>query len=326
MANAFTQALRGAVHQVNPFDGNRTFDTNAAGKMPGYRQANDGPTPSYATGSGGLDTSAYDREIEASRKATDALRAQMAAQPRLPMYDSAGAWARAQKGAEGVVNPVYLDKLNQYLEKAKLKRTQVEEQTGMNKEGIQTELNQTLDDTATARTRTGEDAATNMADISATEGEFQKSSGTQFDRARQALLDSMGDFSSSGIVKQQDTNVIADRNREEAAQTRQFEKERSATETLKSRTFEDLSKTEDRAQNSATSKTKQVDVDLKNFIDTAALDETDYRLQNETERQGAVGNEVNNQYSIGVRDFINSLVGSGARAQDIALAQQVYAR
>lgn len=281
-------------------------------------------TPTYNPSSTRVDTSALDKQIADSNKALEAMRAQLAAQPRLPVYNTANAWASAQSRAENIVNPVYLDKLNQYLEAARLKRTQTEEQSALNKKDINTSLTQSLEDSATARARSSEDAATNLTDINATSGEYQKDSGTQFDRARMALLDAGGEYGASGLVRQQETNAMADRRREESAQERQFEGQRKAVETLKTRTFEDLEKSDTRAKGGAEAKIQREDVNLRNFIDNAALEEKDYRTQNELERQSEIAKQTSNQYSVGVRDFINSLIGSGARSQDIALAQQVY--
>lgn len=282
--------------------------------------------PTYNPSTTKIDTSAYDKEIAASSARIKELQASLAAQPKLPFFDTSAAWAKAQKGAEKAWNPVYVDKLNQYLEKARLKRAQTQEQTTINKGNIATGLDQTLEDVLTGRSRTAEDAVTGTKDSLASEAFDQKTGGTAFDRARTALLGEVANagLTTSGIGAQQESNAVKDRNITEGEQSRQYKGQRDAIETLKTRTFEDLDKTESRAKTTAEGQTKQQDVDLKNFIDNAGIEEKEFRTENELSRLGSVASEVGNQYQLGVADFIKRLIGSGTRAQDIALAQQVY--
>lgn len=321
-------SLKGAVGRtydyLTPGTGSSRL-TDSAGWGDAPKSTAKTSTPSYTPSSTySVDTSGIDKQIAASNAQIAALQSQLAAQPKLPTYNVGAAWSKAQQQAESIVNPVYLDKLNQYLEGSALKRQQQQSTTALNKENIGIALNQGVEDIGTSRQRTNEDTASSIADTNATEGEYQNQAGTQFDRARTALLEGFGDFGGSGLVKQQETNAITDRNTEENAQSRQFEKERKSAQVLQSRTLTDLDTKETRTKTDADQKNKQEDMDLKNFIDNAGLEEKQYRTQNELDRQSAIAGQVTNQYDIGLRDFINGLVSSGARPQDIALAQQVY--
>lgn len=322
---SIASVAKGALAQVNPFDKGATYGTYNNGlsakptATPSYVSA-----PSYQPSNVGIDTSAYDKQIADSNNAIKALQSQLATQPKLPFYDTAAAYSRAQATASANVSPVYLDKLNQYLDKARLARTQTEQQTDINKQNIATGLTQTLQDTATNRVRTDEDTRNTLADLKASEAFDQQQGGTQFDRARTALLQSEGQYGGSGLVAQQEDQAIQDRNATEAEQTRQYTKQREATNTLANRTFEDLGKSETRAKGEAQGKTQSEDINLKNFIDNQAVDETSFRTGNEADRLAAIANDTNNQYNVGVAQFISGLIGGGARAQDIALAQQVY--
>lgn len=320
-------ALQGIYHQVRTNDDNRTFDTNSAGQLPGYRQ-NTAPvaTPSYTPSTTKTDTSAKDKQLADLVSSNKALEAQIAAQPRLPFYNTSAAYAQAQKTATASVNPVYIDKMNAYIKKQELQRAQQTEQTNFTKGQIDTGLTQTLEDTATGRIRTGEDAATKQAGIDMSEGNYQLNEGTQFDRARTALLGEVANanLTTSGIGAQQEATAVSDRNQASKEQSQQFEAERQATETLKTRTFADIGKSEDRAKGDATSKKAQKDMDLKQFIDMGDLERADEQVKNESERLSAIRSEASNQYKIGVANFIQSLMGSGARDQDVALATQRY--
>lgn len=323
-----SSVLKGAIAQINPFDNGATYGTynNGIHAKPPVQAPKTTTAPGLPSGTYRPDTSAFDKQMADSNAAIRALQAQLATQPRLPSYNVAAAWASAQKKAESAVNPVYTDKLNAYLAKAQLARTQQEGATATNKANIQTGLEQTIQDIGTQGTRAEEDTATTLADLVASEAFQQEQGGTAFDRARSSLL---GDIASAGLTTsglgaQAEQNAIDDRNKQEAEQGRQFQGQRDATSLGLKRTKEDLKINTERAQGSAVSRTQQEDTNLKNFIDNAALDEKDFRSDNEANRLAAVSGEVNNQYKIGVANFIQSLIGSGARAQDIALAQQVY--
>src|ERR1051325_10304855 len=115
---------------------NKTFKSagtlpKPTGKIPSYQPSTAGST---------IDDSPYRRALEESLAREKSYTAQLAAQPKLPMYDSGQAWARAQQQAESVVNPVYVDKLNRKIQEYQLKRQQTEQQTNINKELIGTSL------------------------------------------------------------------------------------------------------------------------------------------------------------------------------------------
>lgn len=319
--------FKGAVAQVNPFDNGATYGTynNGLSAKPASTPAYTS-TPSYQPSTTKVDTSAYDKQIADLSAAIKSSQAALAAQPKLPFYNTADAWARAQSSAENIVNPVYTDKLNQYLEKARVKRAQTEQQTATNKQNIQGALTQSLEDATTNRTRTGEDLTNTLGDVSQTEQNFQTNEGTQFDQARAALLGDIANsgLTTSGLGQQKDAQAISERNTASKQQTQEYDKQRRDANLMATRTFEDIGKGEERAKGTAQTKTAQEDVDLKNFIDNASLDETDFRTQNELDRLASVSEQVGNQYKLGVSDFVAGLIGSGARAQDIALAQQVY--
>lgn len=279
-------------------------------------------TPVYTPPS----TSNLDAQIAALNAQTRALQNQLAAQPRLPYYNTSAAWATAQKAAQGVVDPVYTDKLNQYLQKEQLGIKQSTEQQQAQAADIQTQLQQALQDVATGRTRTGQDQATQLGDVATNETNYQTNEGRAFDQARTALLGGISNagLTTSGIGKQQETQAITDRNVASGQQTGQFETARRDINTNATRTFEDLSTTENRSNVKATTDTAASQKALQDFIDNAKLDEQGFRTQNEADRLGALATESGNQYKSQVANFIASLVGSGARAQDIALAQQIY--
>lgn len=319
-----SSVLKGVVAQVNPLDHGATYGTY---NKPVTPTSTSTTAPGYGTSTyTNPDLAKANADAAAATANYNAIKAQLAVQPRLPIYNTSQAWATAQKQAESHQNPVYQDKLNAYLQKAAVARQQTEAQTATNKQGIQTDLSQNLEDIGTQRTRVGEDTATNLADLNASQAFDQQQGGTQFDRMRSALLGDVANsgLTTSGLGAQQEDNAITDRNATEAEQGRQYTGKKDAANLNLKRTNQDLDVNTTRSQGSAVARTAQEDTNLKNFIDNASLDEQSERASNEAERLSAISGDTGNYYKTGVADFIQSLIGSGARAQDIQLAQQVY--
>lgn len=285
-------------------------------------------TPSYQSSNtgNGVDTSAYDAQLAQSNSAIAALQAQIAAQPKLPYYNTTQGYATAQQNAQNLVDPVYVQKLQAALAPIQLGITQSTAQTATDKTAIQTQLQQSLADNATAQQRAQEDQQTSLGQIGQDETNYQQDEGTQFDQARQALLGNIANsgLTTSGLGQQQNANAITARNQASNEQEQQFQGGRDAANTLATRTFQDLSTSSTRANQGAAAQTAQKDTDLQNYIDNANLQTTKAQTQNEADRLEAVASETQNQYQLGVANFINSLIGSGARPGDVQLAQQVY--
>lgn len=272
----------------------------------------------------------YANDLKASaQSANDAVASAIAAlnaQPRLPSFDWAGAMATAGATAANTVNPVYQDKLNQYLAKVQASLAQKQTQVTRNKQDITTALTQALEDSALSRARTQENTTTQLGDITANENSWQRQEGRQFDAARMALLDSIGNsgLGESGIGRQQEANAITDRNLQSEDQTRAFNNQRRDIQTIATRTLADLDRSDARQKTSSQRATEDQDIDLNNFIQNANLDEQSFRATNEMERIGAINSATQSAYSQMVAQAIQALAGSGARAQDIALFRQVY--
>lgn len=271
----------------------------------------------------GAIAAANQRATEAAN-ALAAAQAQAAAQPKLIKYG--GTYADAQKQVQGTVDAVYQDKLNQYLQQEQLTTTQETRKAGETQADIAGNLvNQTADN-ATNRKRTGEDQTTKLGDVGTSETNYQADSGTAFDQARTALLGSIANsgLTTSGIGQGKVASSTAQRNQGDMEQTQQFDANRRDINTNATRTFEDLATSDTRNTQAAATGTARSKQGLQDYIDNANLAEQGFRTDNETSRQGALQIATNDQYQTGVRNFIASLVGSGARAQDIAATASIY--
>lgn len=257
---------------------------------------------------------------------TAAIRAQTAAMPRLPAFDILGNYNRARTNAEANMRPRYNDMMNQFLESQGVKKTNKQKEVALGKENVELERTNTRSDNTLTRGRTAEDVAAAIQQIGTQEGQFQEDEGREFDVARRGLQEGMAGagLTTSGIGQQAIATQEADRNTASGRQEEVFEVQRQAKTLFKNRTFEDLQRGDLRADEKAVMANKGYDLDLDSYLSELAQDEKKYKLDWEADLLGAIGEETGRLDREGVMQFINSLAGSGARAQDIAMAKQVY--
>jgi hypothetical protein len=103
--------------------------------------------------------------------------AEFAAQPKFIYRDTNAAWQNAQNTAASSINPVYVDKMNQFLLEQKNYLAQTTAETVAGKTASDVSLGQTQEDIATGKTRTAEDTATAIAQNQANEGAWQTTEG-----------------------------------------------------------------------------------------------------------------------------------------------------
>lgn len=264
---------------------------------------------------------AYDREIAA-------LRQRLEAMPRLPIYNTTEAWARAERTATAAVNPVYQDKLNNALAKFNQQRRNQQTVTKRGKEDLDIRQRQLMEDIGTQKQRTSEDVESQLAESRHQEALFQDVEGTQFDRAnRQARTElAQAGLTMSGLGQQRLAEMEAERNLESAEQVRGFENERAAQELFRTRTFEDLDIKGKRGQQATERAKKDLDIALDNFLKNIAFQEQEFRWQNEQDRLAAIAQATTSAYNTEIRNWLSNLANEGWRPQDIQAAYQVYGR
>lgn len=333
---ALGNILRGIGHQINPFDAGRTYDTNAAGRNPGYRQATPAPAaPPFVIRSGqsafnewrNPAQDALNRDLLAAQNAsTAAMNAQIAAMPKLPSFDILGNYNRAKTQAEATQRPRYDQMWQNFINEQGIKKTAAQSQAALGKERIGSEQRQTKEDISTNRTRTAEDVATALERIGLGEAMFQSDEGREFDVARRGLQEQVAGsgLTTSGLGQAAIDEQVNRRNEVSERQTQEFEVQRQAKELFKNRTFADLERGELRADEKALLSNKGIDLDLDTQLKELAAEEQTKRFDWEADLLSAIGTETSRLNKEGVAQFINSLVGSGARAQDIALAKEIY--
>lgn len=322
MASVFHQILA----DLNPFDGPKAAPAAPAINTFGTQYGTGGASSPDTTSTLQAQIDAANKAAADSNAAYQASQAQLAAQPKLPVFNTTAAYAQAQQQATTLDSSVYQDKLNQYLQ-------QEQHDLGVNATGEQnaeadaasTLANQTADN-ATNRQRTTEDTATKTADTNQSEVNFQQDSGTAYNQARNALLGTVANsgLTTSGIGQGQVASSETARNQSDTEQGQTFDNSRRDIQTAATRTFQDLATSDTRNTSAAATTTARAKQTAQDYIDNYALDEQKTRTQNELDMQAQIAQDTNSNYSTAVQNFIQGLVGSGARAQDIQLASQVY--
>jgi len=266
----------------------------------------------------------YAAQAAALDRQTQAIYAQIAAQPKLIYRDVNQAWQAAQNKAASSVNPVYQDNLNRILQAAQNAISQQTAETGAQKAQSDTDLQQTQEDIGTQQQRTSEDLASAIAQSQQNEANWQTQEGMQADQDETAARTALGDQAQEGKGAQAlETSKIV-RNQNSAQQTQDFTNERETKNLLATRTFQDLDTKGNRAVELNTTQKANLDRQLNDFITNTNLDTAAKKAQNEADRLGALYDATNQAYKTDTANWLAQLAKSGARSQDIALTTQVY--
>lgn len=255
-----------------------------------------------------------------------ALQSQLAAQPRLPSFDILGNYNRAKVRATTDVTPLYEQKLNNFLQGQQVTKVQRTQQRDLSFANSEMSRTQTREDNETNRVRTGQDLANVLQQISQSRGEFLQDEGTQFDDARRGLQEEVAGAggTDTGMGQQQIDRQLKDRNTSAARQIEEFRNNESAKKLLADRTLEDLATSDVRADEKKTMSDRATQIDFDAAMGQLANEEQSFRLQNDLDKALDIISRTQSYSQQGVAEFIANLAGSGARAQDIALAKQVY--
>ena len=250
--------------------------------------------------------------------------------PRAANYDVAGANARARQAAEASQNPLYSKYLNDFLENARIKQDQERKKADMANKGLDTALRYTTEDVKSDKTRTAEDVTTNMNQINTAADEFQVDTGTEdnirrIEEARKLAASGQ----TGGLAAQQKETTQQARNTGEERQGAQFDAKKQEQQVFKARTFEDLAKTQTRANETNKAGKEKVKFDLDayitdfgvgNDIKSSGYKVREFADKNEQNRLSSIADEQRNQSQMLFNSFVAGLNDPGV----IAATRQKY--
>ncbi len=255
-----------------------------------------------------------------------ALQNQLAQAPKLPNFDILANYNKAKQTATSAVNPLFDKKLNIFLEGQGIKKTTKTNEFNLGKENNQMALNNALEDNQTSRIRTGEDLASALDQIGQGRDRFLEDDANAFNQARRGLQEDVAaaGATDTGLGQQQIDKQLTDRNTTASRQIEDFSNQEAAKKLLATRTIDDLATSDTRAGEKKTQDDKALQIDFDSYMDQLANDEKSFTLQNDLDRALEIARQTQSNAQQGVAQFIAGLAGQGWRAQDIALAKQVY--
>lgn len=232
-------------------------------------------------------------------------------------FDTTANSARARKQAEGAVNPLYTQRLNEFLGRQNVLRGRAEADATTNQKNLDEALANTLEANKITQERTGQDVTRNLGGIADTQQAYQEDTGSAFDKSRMALL--RGADTGSGLGRQEVNDQQAARNTQEGRQVKAFTQAKDEQQLFKTRTFEDLARSGKLATADTGKGKAKNQLDLSRYIQDLAFGEGQYRQEQEGKRLQDILGQQQNYEKIGYSKFLNTLKGE-ARAN----TAQVY--
>lgn len=208
-----------------------------------------------------------------------------------PNIDMAALNAKARAQAESSVNPLYVKYLNDYLASTAAKRAQQQKAHEFQVQDLEDQLKQTTEANKLTGERTAEDVSQNIADVNLSADQYQTDTGQEFEQARTGLSQELAasGLATSGLGKQQLTKQQEAGATAEQRQEQKFQAARDTQQLFKSRTIEDLMKSDELANLSATKGKERAKFDLDSYLHNIGLEEEQRKTEIDIQRQTAVG-------------------------------------
>jgi len=257
--------------------------------------------------------SAFDQNIADQRRQLNSIYGNLPPAIVTPKKNYTAISAQARSNAEGAVNPLYTNYLNDFLAKQASNQQTRQADYTTNVKNLQDTLQQNLEQNALDKARTGEDVANKEAQIANQADQFQTDSGMQYERDRMALAKqaSMG-----GLGQQTQQNAQLDRNTQEGRQVAKFQEAKSQQELFKGRTFADLAKSGELAQLNTAKGEAKAKFDLEDYMKNygaGGFAEKSFRNEQEVKRQNDIFDRQQQQETILTNNWIESIANPAQR-------------
>lgn len=226
--------------------------------------------------------------------------------PLAPTLDYNAIQANAKAAATANVNPLYTQKLNEYLQNEAAAKTEQQNANQLAIQSAQSSLQNTLGQNQIAQGTAEQKNALNVGNINQQESNYQTNQGTSFDMKRRALQESLGagNLTASGVGQQQLWQAENLRHVEEAQQTGQFQYNRNMANLEKSNTFAQLAQSGEYAKTQEGQAEAKANFDLNSYLRQASYEEEKFREENEQQKQADILNQTNEASKQQVAQFV----------------------
>jgi len=197
--------------------------------------------------------------------------------PKIFNWDITGNMNKAKEQGQQQANVRYNATVREATKRFNQLNAQAKKGFELSKKGIDYQEQMALEDNAVNRTRVGEDTTKAIENVNKAEGIYQQDEGQLFDQNYRQVAEQLAaaGAATTGLGKQQTSDMIRLRNVGNQRQLDEFNSQRETKELFKTRTFEDLARGDDRAQTLAANQIEGAKFDLDK-----ALEDTAYDLSN----------------------------------------------
>lgn len=257
-----------------------------------------------------------------------AIRASQPPTPRIANWDYSANWNNAMSRGMAEAQTLYDAKIKNLAKEVDAARRQAQGKFDIANTDIQFSLGNTLQDNQVNRTRTTEDVNQAVQNINKAEGIYQQDEGQAFDQNYRQVAEQLAasGAANTGLGQQQTADMIRLRNVQNQRQLDEFVGQREAKELFKTRTFEDLARGDQRAQQLAANQTKAAQFDLDSALEDIVINEGNQKFVFEMERGTNATERAGSIYDQMVNEWLAGLSGQGYSANDIATTASIYKR
>lgn len=237
-----------------------------------------------------------------------ALDNQIANKPLAPTLNYGAIQSAAQAQATKNVNPLYTQKLNEYLQNEAATTAQQQQQQQLGVQSAQAALQNTLGQNAIQQQATGQKTALDIGNINQQESNFETNTGMSSDAQRAQLNDQLGQsgLTASGYGQQQVWNARNQVNIQKTQQLNTDQYNRNSSLLNEQTTFDQLAQSGKYATTQEGEAESKSNLDLNTYLQQAAYGQQQFKEQNELGRQTAVLSQASQLASQKVAQFVNS--------------------
>lgn len=223
--------------------------------------------------------------------------------------------AQAQSKAQGTVNPLYTQYMNQYLQEEAANQQSAQSQNTLNLQSEQASLGNTLAQNTQAQNYAGQQNAATQGNINAQATNYQLNSGNAQNAKIQTLQQAAGQggLGSSGYGQQQLYNAENAKNIADAQQQGQFQYQRNTSNLSTEDTFAQLTQSSAYAKTGEGEQEAQTNFNLNDYLRQASYNDSQYKQALAASQQQAITATTQQNEAQLVQQQLQALTGGGGK-------------
>jgi hypothetical protein len=223
--------------------------------------------------------------------------------------------AQAQAKAQGTVNPLYSQYLNQYLQEEAANSQAAQAQNTLNLQQEQAGLQNTLAQNQLAQNYAGQQNALTQGNINTQSSNYQLNSGNAQTQKMTVLAqtEGQGGLGASGYGQQQLYQAENARNVADAQQQGQFQYQRNTNNLSTQDTFAQLAQSSKYATTAEGEQEAQTNFNLNDYLRQAAYNDSQYQQALQASQQQAITAATQQNEAQSVQQQLQALTGGAGK-------------